>query len=283
MRDPVLVTGAAGFLGRRLVAALAADRVEVHAITRSVADVPGASVVRRVRSYAETPAVRGAVLIHLAGERSLAVAEANGAAGVVEASEVAAALAGKPYRGLILASSAVVYGDQSAEPHRPDEVVPPPRGRYAEAKLACEAPFVREGGLVLRLGNVYGPGMARDSVVAEIAAQIPGSGPVVVRNAGPVRDFVWIDDVIGAFVTAVRQLTAGILNIGSGRGTSIAALAATALKVARQESRPVQALQTSERPSVCVLDVSATRSALRWTAETSLESGLASLLAGARV
>lgn len=282
MRGAVVVTGASGFVGQRLVARLGAEGVAVHAVCRRDVEVPGATAVHLVRDYGQTPAIADAVLVHLAGERSLAAAESRGASGVAEAAGAARALVGNGYRGLIVASSAVVYGDKSPDPHRPDEVVHP-QNRYAEAKLSCEAAFVQAGGLAMRLGNVYGPGMAPESVVAEIVAQIPGDGPVRIRDAGPIRDFVWIDDVIEAFVAAARRPQAGILNVGSGQGVSIGALAATALKVAGAERRlVVSARLPPGRPSACLLDVQETRSKLGWRAVTPLAAGLGILVSEGR-
>ena len=46
----------------------------------------------------------------------------------------------------------------------------------------------------MRLANVYGPGMAANNVMSDILGQVPGDGPLVVRDIAPVRDYLWIED-----------------------------------------------------------------------------------------
>ncbi len=268
----VVVTGAGGFLGRHLCPRLAAAGLEVVALSRRPA--PGRQVVK---DYREAPP--GDVLVHLAQEPDRARFNAGGETAVSESLALLDALLQRPWTGVVFASSAVVYGDRHRHP------VGTGAGTwstdpYSRCKLECETRVLERGGMVARLSNLYGEGMAPGCVVAQVLAQIPGSGPLRVRDAGPVCDFLHVGDAAAALTAMVGQDAGGLFNVGSGTGTSIGELAALALELAGEEERPVQAETTSPVPPCRVLDITATTQALGWRPRTGLRQGLASLLAG---
>ena len=136
-----------------------------------------------------------------------------------------------------------------------------PRNTYAASKVAQEhlaAVWARETGgraVSLRLHNVYGPGMPRDTPYAGVAAIFVsalerGEAPRVFEDGGQRRDFVHVDDVASAFGTA---LTAALgadplgpdplgrhstFNVGSGVVSTVGDMA-RALAVARGGPDPV--------------------------------------------
>ena len=77
MAPVIVVTGAGGWLGRRLCVMLAAGGAEVVAVSRRALELEGCEL-RRVDDYGETPAPKGARLVHLAETASIAEAEAAG-------------------------------------------------------------------------------------------------------------------------------------------------------------------------------------------------------------
>jgi nucleoside-diphosphate-sugar epimerase len=165
---------------------------------------------------------------------------------------------------VVYASSAAVYGDGVSRPRRTDEPVIPVNA-YARAKAICEAEVLAAGGAVARLANLYGPGMAANNVISDILRQIPGTGPLTVRDGAPVRDYLWVDD-------AAR----GIADLASTRAGEVARIA---LDLAGQSERQVVASAPTVTPSHLILDVSATVAMLGWRSKVSLEEGLKALLA----
>jgi UDP-glucose 4-epimerase len=269
MTGPVVVTGAAGFVGRSLLKILAGEGVPAVAVTRRA--TPGAV---RVADYADTPAPKGAVLVHLAQPRD-ASASAD-----PDQLRTCSALADKPWSHVVYASSAAVYGDGETHAHRPDEAVQPVSA-YARAKLECERAFEQAGATTVRLANLYGPGMAPNNVLADILRQIPGTGPLKLRDLAPVRDFLWIDDAARCLAAACGARPGGVLNAGTGRGVSVAELARLALQAAGESSRAVVAERDGGRASTLILDISSTRAALGWAPRVALEQGLATLITAA--
>lgn len=137
------------------------------------------------------------------------------------------ALRGYDVARLVYTSSASVYGDNifcsEDDPVRPKDL-------HASLKVANEhlvRNVCRERGVpftVARVFNMYG-GHDRFSIVSKvIRAAREGSALTLVNNGNAIRDFVHIDDVVGAFVALLDGSDVETVNIASGRGTSIAGM-----------------------------------------------------------
>jgi UDP-glucose 4-epimerase len=275
----VVVTGASGFIGRAVVAELAARGEPVVAASRRpVADKTPAHALQ-IKDYAELePPAAGAILVHLAEPRDIAAVELAAESDEAQSRAVLTELLAKAWGHVVYISSAAVYGDQGEWARRPDDPVDP-RGRYASAKVAAERDVLARGGAVVRLANVYGPGMAANNVMSEILAKIPRTGPLAVRDTAPVRDYLWIEDVARGIAEVAVKRVAGIVNLGTGRGTSVGELAQMALDAAGEGARPVVATAPAAAASVIVLDIARTTELLGWRPVVTLEKGLKSLLA----
>src|SRR5687768_13499700 len=105
----VVVTGAAGFLGRFVVAALASRGLKVIPVSRR--RLPG---MHHVQDYSQSPA--GDVLIHLAEEPDRGKVNRLGKQYLVDASRVVTALSARRSQKIIYASSGAVYGDENEGP-----------------------------------------------------------------------------------------------------------------------------------------------------------------------
>ncbi|MDW8065114.1 MAG: NAD-dependent epimerase/dehydratase family protein [Anaerolineae bacterium] len=144
---------------------------------------------------------------------------------------------------LVLASSGAVYGDQSIQPVH-EELLPRPLSTYAVTKLAAEH-FARTLGrvwgfevVILRIFNAYGPGQPLPTAHAPVTSRflkqaIEGGTLVIFGDGTQTRDFVYVDDVVEAMVTAGKRtdLNGEILNVGSGQEVSINELAEIVMRV----------------------------------------------------
>lgn len=265
----VVVTGATGFLGRSVVAALALKAVKVVAVSRQQG--PG---LLQVRHYSETPA--GDVVLHLA--EAAVRGDANDDA---DGRRTVDALIGR-FGAVVYASSATVYGDLY---ERPCAVGDPTLGRdaYSLAKLRNEESVMAAQGTVVRLSNLVGPGGTAGTVVNDVMQQIPGTGSLVVRDTSAVRDFLAVSDAASAFASLGDCPVSGCFNVGSGIGTSIFELATTTLALAGEGRRPVVATRPLPvRPSRLVLEVAATTRKLGWAPGTPLAEALSDILKSRR-
>jgi len=272
-----VVTGGSGFLGRAVVRMLADAGQPVMRIARRDVAAEQGVIDLRVAGYHDLPhSMASSILIHAGEPADIAAAEAAGEEHIRLVCGFMDTLLARGFARLVYISSAAVYGDEILSPRRPDEPIAP-RGIYANGKAACEAQALARGGVVARLSNLFGPGMARNTLIADVLAQIPGHGPLQLRDDAPVRDYVWIEDAARAIVACATLPVSGILNIGSAIGTSAGTLARIALGLAGEAERPVIATAASSRVSHLVLDITQTQEKLSWTPRMSLAGGLSQI------
>jgi UDP-glucose 4-epimerase len=239
----VLVTGAAGYLGGRLVGALAGAGVSVRASARSwspslepaddvvLLDLLGdEAVVSRACDGIDT-------VVHLAGPNETAAdPDAVLADTVVAGRRVAAAATAAGVRRIVYVSTVHVYGAAMAPGAVLSEgTVPEPRSPYAIARLAVEHLVGGSGceAVIVRLTNGVGapatPGVDRWSLVAnDLCRQAVLEGSLRLRSSGMQwRDFVALEDVCRV-LTACAEGTAvppGTYLLGSGSPVTVRHLA----------------------------------------------------------
>jgi UDP-glucose 4-epimerase len=273
----IVVTGASGFIGRRVLRLLRKhSQVDLIPVTRQ--QIPNWCCIT---DYAQSPL--GDVLIHLAENSDRGQVADLGTPYEESISKSLSALLAKSYQRIVYASSAVLYGDADTRAHLTMDPVSL-SDAYTRVKYQSEVAILNSpGGIVARLANVYGSGMSENNVMSAILHQIPGSGVLSVMDAEPVRDFISADDVAKGIVSlALRDSkagnTGGLYNLGTGIGTSIGVLARMALEIAGQSDRRVGTQTVTSKQSSLVLDYSQTTHDCGWEPKTTLHQGLKELL-----
>ncbi len=152
---------------------------------------------------------------------------------------------------LVFTSSADVYGLWREEPVT-EETPPRPQTPYSEAKLEAErllsATAVPGSVVSLRLATVFGPGEDGPRAIPSfIRAFLRSEEPVLHGDGTDVRDYVHVDDVAGAILSACRLPSPpATVNIGSGVGRSTAEVHRAV--AAAMEVEPHARLEPSPRP-----------------------------------
>lgn len=275
-----LVTGAGGFVGRHLVARLAADGWDVTALTRAQADLTDCEALQAAVRAADPD-----VVLHLAAARAWATPADRAASAAVNTSSglwLVDAL-GPRCRAVVRLGSSTEYAE-SAGPM--DENAPlRPRGLFGATKAAGSlllAAAARARGLRsadLRAFQVYGPGDHPARLVPTMLAAARSGTPLPLTAPGRRRDWVWVGDVVDACVRAAQadDLPAGtVLNIGTGTQTSNEELVALTERVtgrrvdARVGAHPGRSWDTAS----WVADPRAAREQLGWRPAVDLREGL---------
>jgi UDP-glucose 4-epimerase len=188
-------------------------------------------------------------------------------------------------RVVLASTGGAIYGDAEEVPTGED-AEPRPLSPYAASKASAEVYmglYRRLYGLStfsLRLANVYGPRQdpkGEAGVIAIYCGRAVDGGPATVYGDGlQTRDFVYVGDVVAAFIAAGNSDAEGFCNVSTGRETTVLELAETlGLEVELEPERPGEVRRSC-------LDASAAARVLGWSAGTSLKQGLDETVASAR-
>ena len=305
-----LVTGGAGFIGSTLVDRLLAEGHHVDVIddlsTGSLVNLAEARVAAggaltihqldiRQPEVSELIAHREPeVVFHLAAQADVRVsvarpafdAEVNivGSLNVLEGARRAGS-----DRVVFAASGGTLYGDPDPSELPIRESVPQqPLSPYGVSKKAVIDYLVAYRDLhelefcALALANVYGPRQdphGEAGVVAIFAQRlIDGQEVTVFGDGEQTRDFVYVDDVVDAFVRAASRGGGLVCNIGTGKETSVNELYRT---MAAQAGVEAEARHAPERPGELrrnVLDIGRASIQLGWKPWTTLDRGTAAVI-----
>ena len=189
-------------------------------------------------------------------------------------------------RKIVFASGGGVYGHvdedglpiRESQPQRP--VTPSAVAKKAATDYLSAAREVH--GIeftALALATVYGP---RDvhGAIASFASSLRAGRPTTIDGDGrQTRDLLYVDDAVDALVRAAERGSGLLVNIGTGRETSVLDAFRT---VARQVGMPNEApVHGPGRPgdlARVALDPGRARIHLGWTPWTDLETGVAETL-----
>jgi UDP-glucose 4-epimerase len=311
---PVLVTGGAGFIGSHLVDRLLAEghRVVVvdNLVTGHRSNLAAAERAHPDQLLVEERDVcdeafvdlvgrhRPEVILHLAAQMSVAVSVddpvADAVANVVGTVRVLEA-AGRHGVGKVVftSSGGAIYGEVPADELPLTEDHPGPGlSPYGAAKRAGEE-YVRTfsdlygfAWSAIAPANVYGPrqdAAGEGGVIARFIQRMIDDEPCRIHGDGEqTRDFIYVTDVVDAFLRTLTKGDGERFNVGTGHGTSVNRLFGT-LAAATGYSRPAEhgpARLGDVRHNV----ISPTKSAhqLGWKPATSLEDGIAATVDWAR-
>ena len=192
---------------------------------------------------------------------------------------------------VVLASSATVYGIQSEQPLH-EEMRPNPQAPYAVTKIAAEHYVFTLGALynietvALRIFNAYGPGQRVPPVHAPVIPQLlqqtlTGGSLVVFGDGSQTRDFVYVDDVVNALVSAAQasHVDRQIINVGSGVEVSVNELIQAIAQATGRSPDVIYNDYEGGGVARMVADVRKAKMLLNYTPSISLSRGLARLLA----
>ncbi len=306
----VLVTGGAGFIGSTLTDRLLAEGHRVDVVddlsTGSLSNLADARSSRDhelsffnldIRSPDLVDLMarrRPQVVFHLAAQIDVRVsvsrpifdAAANilGTLRTLEGARAAGAS-----RVVFAASGGTLYGEpegselpiKESHPHRPLS----PYGVSKKAAIDYLAAYREIHGLeycALALANVYGPRQdphGEAGVVAIFAGQlVAGQRSTIYGDGTQTRDYVYVDDVVDAFVRGAERGGGLVVNIGTGVETSVNLLYDTMAEIAGFTAPPVHVAARPGELQRNALDPSRAAIQLGWRPWTPLEQGLETVL-----
>ena len=287
----VLVTGGAGFIGRRVVRAVldAGHRVTVidrHAfpddrVRSVVGDLCEPATIGEALSQSTDAVIHLAAItrVLLSMEDPVGTYKLNVDAtfNLLEQSRQTGV------KTFLLASTNAVTGDVGTatitEQHPLRPLTPYGATKAAgEMLLSAYAGSYGMTGAALRFSNVYGPGMeAKDSFIPRLMrAARDGKGVQIYGDGTQLRDLVHVDDIVAGIFTAWREGHNGPLILGSGESVTVNDIleAARAVTGAEIPAEHIPA-KSGEMPAV-IIDISAAK-ALGYQPRYDLKAGIATV------
>lgn len=301
-RPAVIITGGAGFIGSHL-AELLKERFRLFVVDNLSAGsaehvAEGIRLIRMdirdgklQRLFAR---IRPRLVYHLAAQcdvgRSLADPGFDADVNIRGTINVLAACRAGGAGKLIFASTSAVYGDPGDGAADEEQPANPISG-YGLSKWTAEQYIrlhARYGGLrytICRFANVYGPRQkphGEGGVIAQFLERLAAGLPLRIFGDGEqTRDFIFVRDAVAALAAAAHAADGEILNIGTGKRTTVNALADTLAAIC---GSPLERLHEPPRAgdirASCLDNRKACR-LLAWRPRCTLARGLAETIAAA--
>jgi nucleoside-diphosphate-sugar epimerase len=267
----IAVTGSSGFVGTQLVKELTKKNFNVIGIDlKEKIDITDRKSLEKIPKFD--------VIVHLAGKSFIPHSYLNpqefyytNIVGTLNCLELC-----RKYDSRMVLASSYVYGRPQYLPIDENHPVHA-HNPYSQSKIICEQlceGYHRDFGIpiiIIRPFNIYGINQPGDYLIASIIKQIKNRN-VVVKDIRPRRDFVYLDDVVDAYICAVSydKNDFDVFNISSGKSFSVEE---TISKIKTISSSEFEVVNLGE-----ILDVygdnSKARKLLNWFPKIDFEEGL---------
>ncbi len=281
MKNKVLVTGSAGFIGSKLVPALINKGHEIIELDlKNGFDLTNWESVKQIRKFD--------VIIHLAARVFVPDSYKfprefydNNIVSTLNMLELC-----KRTNSRMIYISSYVYGKPQYFPideKHPVSALNP----YAQSKIISEQlckGYNRDFGvpvIIFRPFNIYGLGQNENFLIPLILKQIHEQGEVHLKDSRPKRDFIHVDDVVKAYCKAVEynKTDFDIFNLSTGVSYSVKEIAEILVKNSGEEVKIEFTEEQRENEILnTVADIKKVKDRMDWQPIISIEEGLSKLL-----
>lgn len=289
----MLVLGGSGFLGRHVVTRLIDSNYQVTVFDRQAdrIDIPNVETISA--DFADTLSLSEALIgadkvVHLISTSVPSTSNKDPVSDVqgnlINTIKLLEMMRQVELKDIVYFSSGgTVYGHPQSIPIFESHTTHPVCS-YGVVKLAIEkylhmySDLYGFNSVILRPSNPYGPGQTHTGVQGFIGTCIAaaiGDRPLNIWGDGSVkRDYVYVDDVARATVSALEHQQSGIFNISSGEGVSLNQI----IDYVQQECSKKIAVNYQKKrdfdiPEI-ILDNKKARDLLKWQPKTAFHTGL---------
>ena len=284
-REIILLTGGSGFIGRNLINRLKNEHYQIINLgSGEIEGIENIKVDLASVDFSFLDNLEFDYVIHLAAFSSPARSkdeEKTMNLNYRATEKLLDKVKNKNLKKFIFTSTYLVY-KESNSPLTEDSPLSEAGDNYVKSKLLAESACteaIKQGVpiVIFRLSDGYGPGQQwrkEDSptLVPQLICSALADKKIEVFDERPVRDYVYSEDISEAIVRTLKSDYTGILNLGTGIGTSVKELATTISNLTSAKldflniQRPV--------PLNLVLDIARLEKVLNWKPSTKLTEGL---------
>lgn len=298
MGDKYLVTGATGFVGSYIVRKLVMQGKNVHILTKEeklnwrLSDLSSKIHVHKAdlldkKLLVLVKKINPTYIFHLAAFGSLPNEEDMG--NLIDVNlkgtiNLISAAKQNKFKLFINTGSSSEYGVKKGSMKETD--LPCPINDYGVTKAASTLYTYKEAVrnnlplITFRLFSVYGPYEQKTRLIPTVILSALANNPINVSNPTHVRDFVYIDDVADAYLSAckARIIPGEIFNIGTGKQHSVGEVVKRILQFSQSKSRVAWGTVRKQSRQIESADWRAntrkSKKLLKWQARYSLHQGL---------
>ena len=302
----VFVTGGSGLVGSWLIDELLAQKADVVALVRDWVprsrlmrpdvlnqctivrgDLSDAKVLERILNEYEITHVfhlAAQTIVTIANTAPLSTFESNiaGTWNLLEACRIYGKI-----RSVVVASSDKAYGDVPELPYTEDmklcAIYPYDVSKACADMIATS--YARTWGVpvaITRCGNFFGGGDLNWNriVPGTIRAIMRGEAPSIRSDGTLIRDYIYVEDAVSAYLTLAQQLTsrpelAGeAFNFSNATQRTVLELIEDILKIIGSDLKPIIQNQASGEIKAQYLDSAKARDLLQWEPHFGLDEGL---------
>jgi len=181
-------------------------------------------------------------------------------------------------RKIIFYSTAAVYNPDSTPPNKESDTLQPitPYG-IAKSVIESYLQISRLSYTVLRLSNVYGPRQDADGeggVIAVFCKKLANKKPPQIYNTGrQTRDYIYVADVVKASLRSMTKGNNEILNISTGKETTVNSLYKTLAHLSNTHITAIRGKKVTEQIRSSLANTKA-KNILTWSPSINLNLGL---------
>lgn len=284
----LLITGGSGFIGKNLIRAI--KNYDLVSVSRNseLQGVKNIKVDLTRTNFTFLEKVKPDYVVYLGTISSPKEAQSkpqesyeSNVLAIQKFLEKAKGVSLKNLKKIILFSSSVVYKEKRSGRYKETDELDSHRDIYNFSKFNLEnlsTYYYKNFGLpitVFRLSNTYGPFQDTQKaplLIPSLFEKAIKTKKITVWNTKPIRDWVYIGDVVDVVIKEMGKKGGGIFNLGTGKGNSVGEIVRIISKLTGAE---VENLQKDVSPPYrVVLDVTKLKERLNYLPRTPLEKGL---------
>jgi nucleoside-diphosphate-sugar epimerase len=286
----ILVTGGSGFIGRNLLDFLDSEGAEIINIARSSKNLPGKNIVAdlTITDFSFLDRLDFDYVVHLAAFSSPARSKNNEevlALNTISTSKLFQKLLEKNVKKVIFFSTGLVY-EASNERLTEESPLETEQNLYVKSKILSEkegADFIARGLplVIFRLSNSYGPYQdwekeKEPTLIPQLIEEALTKKQMHVWNPSPIRDYIYVDDVVRAITSCFNNEFNGFVNLGTGKGSSVGEAVDIITKLTGVT--PIYLHKPLIKNTDRVMNIEKFKNIFFWAPEIPLEDGLSRTL-----